>query len=52
MSGLDNLKTRLNYYGGSKERRLINDKLRSLKKLCILIKVKPRFLKTDESLNA
>lgn len=32
MNGLDNLKTRLNYYGGSKEQRLINDKLRSLKK--------------------
>ena len=32
MNGLDNLKTRLNYYGGNKERRLINDKLRSLKK--------------------
>lgn len=32
MNGLDNLKTRLNYYGGSKERRLIKDKLRSLKK--------------------
>ena len=32
MNGLDNLKTRLNYDGGSKEQRLINDKLRSLKK--------------------
>lgn len=32
MNGLDNLKTRLHYYGGSKEQRLINDKLRSLKK--------------------
>lgn len=32
MNGLDSLKTRLNYYGGSKEQRLIKDKLRSLKK--------------------
>lgn len=32
MNGLDSLKARLNYYGGSKEQRLIKDKLRSLKK--------------------
>ena len=33
MDGLENLKTRMNYYGGRiQENRMINDKLRSLKK--------------------
>lgn len=32
MSGLENLKSRLQYYGGNQEGRLIEDKLRSLKK--------------------
>lgn len=33
MSGLDNLTTRLNYYGGAnQQKRMISDKLRSLKK--------------------
>lgn len=32
MSAIDNMKTRLQYYGGNAEGRMINDKLRSLKK--------------------
>lgn len=36
MSGLDNLKKRLNYYGGKQQQsRMIEDKLRSLKKALI-----------------
>ena len=32
MLGLENLKNRLNYYGGNQQQRFINDKLRGLKK--------------------